>query len=74
MCIRDRTKAVNAELIDRHLEFINLHWEDGRAACAPALDGFSWHLLDRKQDSGPGEPACAGVEPVRSSNHAETRI
>eukprot|EP00969_Alexandrium_andersonii_P202082 8929767-Alexandrium_andersonii.AAC.1 len=35
MCIRD-------SLIKRHMQFLNLRWEDGRAACAPLLDGFSW--------------------------------
>eukprot|EP00969_Alexandrium_andersonii_P295688 13070628-Alexandrium_andersonii.AAC.1 len=37
--------GVNADLIDRHLQFVNLHWEDGRASCAPLLDGFNWDTL-----------------------------
>eukprot|EP00969_Alexandrium_andersonii_P266856 11793506-Alexandrium_andersonii.AAC.1 len=39
------TKAVNADLIDRHLRFVNLRWEDGQASRAPLLDGFSWDML-----------------------------
>eukprot|EP00969_Alexandrium_andersonii_P350382 15433120-Alexandrium_andersonii.AAC.1 len=35
-------KAVNAGLIDCRLQFVQSQWEDGRAACAPRLDGFSW--------------------------------
>eukprot|EP00969_Alexandrium_andersonii_P254441 11245454-Alexandrium_andersonii.AAC.1 len=27
------------------MQFVNLHWEDGRAACVPRLDGFSWDQL-----------------------------
>eukprot|EP00969_Alexandrium_andersonii_P150396 6650750-Alexandrium_andersonii.AAC.1 len=38
-------KAVNADLIDRRLQFVNLRWEDGQASCATRLDGFSWGML-----------------------------
>eukprot|EP00969_Alexandrium_andersonii_P346746 15330050-Alexandrium_andersonii.AAC.1 len=44
------TKAVNADLINRHLQFVNLRREDGRASRAPRLDGFSWDMLG---------PACS---------------
>eukprot|EP00969_Alexandrium_andersonii_P214345 9465553-Alexandrium_andersonii.AAC.1 len=38
-------KAVNGDIIDRRVQFVNLHWEDGRTACAPRLDGFRWDQL-----------------------------
>eukprot|EP00969_Alexandrium_andersonii_P063593 2800334-Alexandrium_andersonii.AAC.1 len=51
--------AVNADLVNRRLQFINLHWEDGRASCAPLLDGFSWDELDRKCVAGSAESECS---------------
>eukprot|EP00969_Alexandrium_andersonii_P199828 8826479-Alexandrium_andersonii.AAC.1 len=61
---------MNAELIDRHLEFINLHWEGGRAACDPALDGLSWDMLGPKLDSRSGGSANGGVEPAHRDSSA----
>ena len=36
------TKPVHGDLIDRHMASLGVQWEAGRAASAPALDGFSW--------------------------------
>eukprot|EP00969_Alexandrium_andersonii_P098617 4352308-Alexandrium_andersonii.AAC.1 len=46
-------KAVNADLINRHLQLIHLRWEGGRVSCAPLLDGFSWGKLGPNRDLGP---------------------
>eukprot|EP00969_Alexandrium_andersonii_P070180 3097516-Alexandrium_andersonii.AAC.1 len=50
------------------LEFIHLRWEDGRAACAPALDGFSWGMLSPKLGSRSGRPESSGADPTSRSN------
>eukprot|EP00969_Alexandrium_andersonii_P173752 7681484-Alexandrium_andersonii.AAC.1 len=42
MCIRDRARW---EEPGRRLQFIKLHWEDGRPSRAPLLDGLSWGML-----------------------------
>ena len=47
------TKAVNQELIDRHMVSMNIHWESGRAMSAPTLGGFS--LQDRACVAGAGQ-------------------
>ena len=36
------TKPANAELVNRHVAAAGLHWEEGRPATAPLLDGFTW--------------------------------
>ena len=36
------TKAVDANLIDRHATTAGLSWEPGRPRTAPLLDGFAW--------------------------------
>ena len=36
------TKAVSAELINRHTATAGLSWGDGRPKSAPLLDGFTW--------------------------------
>ena len=36
------TKVVNQELIDRHMAFMGVYWEDGRADSAPELEEFDW--------------------------------
>eukprot|EP00969_Alexandrium_andersonii_P262094 11587009-Alexandrium_andersonii.AAC.1 len=36
------TKAVNKELIDRHMFCMGVYWESGRASSAPELEEFDW--------------------------------
>ena len=55
------TKAVNGEIIDRHMQFVNLHWEDGRAECAPRLDGFSWDRLGPSPKAPGSKSVSTGV-------------
>ena len=38
------TKAVAAELINRHIAAAGLRWEPGRPSSAPRLNGFAWAL------------------------------
>eukprot|EP00969_Alexandrium_andersonii_P071907 3173412-Alexandrium_andersonii.AAC.1 len=88
MCIRDRcallkwpgeqspadvlTKAVNVDLANRHMQFLNLRWEDGCAACAPLLDGLSWDELDRKCAPESAKPERSDGKQARSRKN--TRV
>ena len=54
------TKAVNQDLIDRHMMNLNIRWESGRAVSAPTLDGFS--LQDQARLSGAGQSEPNAVE------------
>eukprot|EP00969_Alexandrium_andersonii_P063321 2788070-Alexandrium_andersonii.AAC.1 len=81
MCIRDSeknpadipTKAVNADLIDRHLQFVNLRWEDGRAARALRLAGLSWNMLGPDGATLGCGPACAGAASPRAEMKADKK-
>ena len=39
------TKAVSADLINRHIATAGLRWEPGRPSSAPLLNGFTWRAL-----------------------------
>eukprot|EP00969_Alexandrium_andersonii_P159936 7067316-Alexandrium_andersonii.AAC.1 len=41
--------------------FVNLHWEDGRAECAPRLDGFDWDQLGPSVRAPGSGSALAGA-------------
>ena len=66
------TKPVHGDLLDRHMASLGLQWEAGRAASAPALDGFSWGSAQlpaparRQGQPRPvpsADPHCRGLRP-----------
>ena len=65
------TKAVNGEIIDRHMLFVNLHWEDGRAECALRLDGFSWDELGPSVRTPGSGSASAGARVSAAAKQSE---
>ena len=44
------TKAVSADLINRHIATAGLRWEPGRPSSAPLLNGFAWRALAASAD------------------------
>eukprot|EP00969_Alexandrium_andersonii_P169789 7506673-Alexandrium_andersonii.AAC.1 len=60
------TKAVNQELIDRHMVYMGVHWEAGRASLAPELEGFSWRDWGSLKT-----PDAAGRAPFGSAGPGE---
>eukprot|EP00969_Alexandrium_andersonii_P303110 13398410-Alexandrium_andersonii.AAC.1 len=63
------TKAVNGDTIGKRTFALGVHWEGGRAASAPLLDGFSWDRL------GPncGSPESGPVSTDAAAPRVETR-
>eukprot|EP00969_Alexandrium_andersonii_P324620 14344242-Alexandrium_andersonii.AAC.1 len=55
------------------MQFLSLRWEDGRAACTPVLDGFSWEELDRKRAPESAEPECSGGQRARVRKNARVQ-
>eukprot|EP00969_Alexandrium_andersonii_P318007 14047325-Alexandrium_andersonii.AAC.1 len=53
------------------MQFANLHWEDGRAECAPRLDGFSWDRLGPSVRAPGSGPALAGAGVPAAAEHSE---
>ena len=55
------TKVVNQELIDRHMAFMGVYWESGRASSAPELEEFDWRewMHDRACVAGAGPRTTA---------------
>eukprot|EP00969_Alexandrium_andersonii_P345487 15271120-Alexandrium_andersonii.AAC.1 len=56
------------------MQFINLRWEDGRASCAPLLDGLSWDKLGPRLDLEPVGPEHSDARSARRSNRAGVKV
>eukprot|EP00969_Alexandrium_andersonii_P266853 11793412-Alexandrium_andersonii.AAC.1 len=55
------------------MQFLNLHWEDGRASCAPLLDGLTWDGLGPTLTSESAGSEFSDAERARNRSSAKVR-